>query len=49
MTDKEKVIQAIFDAIDEVNSALPGDQQLEKSKVYYTLPPRNLPAFNEIK
>ena len=32
MTDKEKVIQAIFDAIDEVNSALPADQQLEKSE-----------------
>lgn len=32
MTENQKVIQAIFKAIDEVNSALPGDQQLGKSE-----------------
>jgi len=32
MIDKEKVVQAIFSAIDEVNLGLPKDQQLGKSE-----------------
>jgi acyl carrier protein len=32
MTDKQKVIQAIYTAIDEVNSTLTDSQQLEKTE-----------------
>ena len=32
MTDKQKITQAVFNAIDEVNSTLTKDQQLEKSE-----------------
>ena len=31
MTDNEKVIQAVMDAIDELNEQLPKEERLEKS------------------
>ena len=31
MTDRDKILQCIYDAVDEVNGQLPEDQTLEKS------------------
>jgi acyl carrier protein len=31
MTEKDKILQCIYDAVDEVNGQLPEDQTLEKS------------------
>ena len=31
MTERDKILQCIYDAVDEVNEQLPGDQTLEKS------------------